>query len=597
MTTFAPTSVRLGDVVLALDGEQSFVRTMDLRPDINVIAQVELKYEQNKGIAQWLFTSLDPMTMEETDDFMQGILTISSGSNVGNVTYDICLRESLPQGTEIHNRAAIKFDDQATIMTPDWINVIDGIAPESHITVCEMVNDSTAAINISARDDLSGPWRYDVMAQYGIDAEWEVAATHVPCDSMAQIRVYEGINQGFYVVLTDSAGNVENKTALREYSLDYFSPNADTELAINISKGWTWVSHNQNDVVGIEQLPNAVQRVVSFDGETIRDSHFGMTGNIHELQATQLYKVMSNQETKLQCGGKLFNSTFKPIPLEAGWNWIGYPMHGTLSINDALIRLQANEEDCIVGQDGSAVFHDGMWIGTLTQLEPGKGYMLHVGEAQTLKLNDTKVNISQPMSSKTARKVEEWQVDIHRYPNVMPIIADLYDGNFPVNDDETYALAAFCGNECRGVAQQVQNHWMMNVVGHSGEHITFLVLKQGNNGMVKAQESVTMEQQLIGSLQHPLALHIGESSAIEETGASILRVFPTMATQNVTVDAGGSNIDHLFLINNKGQTVMEYENIDSGMTLDVSSLSDGVYVVNVILNGNSVSTKIVKQTK
>ena len=40
------------------------------------------------GVARWTFTSLDPMTMEPTDDIMQGVLPVNydGSSGIGNVT-------------------------------------------------------------------------------------------------------------------------------------------------------------------------------------------------------------------------------------------------------------------------------------------------------------------------------------------------------------------------------------------------------------------------------------------------------------------------------------------------------------------------------
>lgn len=160
------------------------------------------------------------MTMEPTNDPMQGFLPVNyNGNGIGEVTYDIVLRQPLAEETEVKNRASILFDINEPILTPTWTNIIDATAPESRVTDVNLLNDSTAAVSIEASDELSGPWRYDVYVQYGTGSAWWKAAENIPVDSVAEVRIYDGIDHGFYVVATDSAGNVERKEAEREYSL------------------------------------------------------------------------------------------------------------------------------------------------------------------------------------------------------------------------------------------------------------------------------------------------------------------------------------------------------------------------------------------
>ena len=219
LSTFRPTRVKIVEKSADLTGDKNFVTTVDMRPEINAIAQVEGKFDQSKGIARWHITSLDPMTMEPTDDVMQGVLPVNTnGNGIGEVSYNISLRPGLLHGTEISNRAGIVFDSNDVIMTPTWTNVIDRIAPESHVSDVQMLNDSTASVSIEASDELSGPWRYDVYVQYGSGA-WFKVAENVAADTVASVRIYDGINHGFCVLATDSAGNIEQKQMAREYTL------------------------------------------------------------------------------------------------------------------------------------------------------------------------------------------------------------------------------------------------------------------------------------------------------------------------------------------------------------------------------------------
>lgn len=222
LSTFTPTRIKIGDKSAELTGEKNFVTTIDMRPEINAIAQVEGTYDQKKGIAQWHISSLDPMTMEPTKYVMDGVLPVNTnGQGIGELMYDIKLKDGLAHGTEVPNQASIVFDTNEPIRTPTWTNVIDRIAPSSHITKVEQAGESDIAkVNIEATDELSGPWRYDVYVQYGEGSAWWKAAENVPVGSEASVKVYGGIKHSFYVVATDMAGNVEQKEAISEFTLD-----------------------------------------------------------------------------------------------------------------------------------------------------------------------------------------------------------------------------------------------------------------------------------------------------------------------------------------------------------------------------------------
>ena len=551
LDSFAPSQIKIGDRIELLDGSPNFIRTMDLRPDVDCIAQIECSYDRSKGIATWMLSSLDPMTMEPITDYTQGLLPVNlDGRGQGEVSYRISLKNNLIDGTEVKARAAIKFDDEDVIMTPDWVNIIDGVEPTSRVIGCELLNDSVAAVSIRGEDDRSGPWQYDIYAQYG-GGEWVTAASEVPIDRAAQVRVYEGIEHHFYALLTDSAGNVEVKEPLRELTFDYFSSDTETNLTLNLAKGWNWISHNLNSPLSVDVLKPNAYRIMGHDGETINDPRYGYTGTVSQMSPTELYKVEMSTADNIQLSGKLFNSALKPVPLVAGWNWIGYPMPGVMSVNEALVLLEADEDDCIVGQDGTAVYNDGLWRGTLTTLEPGKGYLLKTSSDKPLRLNNSRSSVrlyAPAMESQDDSEI--WSVDIHRYPNVTPIIADLWDG-YTLTSSVGYGLAAFVGDECRGIATEVNGRWMMNVYGIGGEKVTFKALDRSTGLVHDVTEIEAFTADLLGTMALPVQLHIADGSGLNNVMFDDVDVTPTLTTGPVTVTASAA-IDEVMVINMAG---------------------------------------------
>ena len=281
LSTFVPTHVKIGEKSTKLTGNKNFVTTIDMRPEINAIAQVEGTFDEQKGIAKWHISSLDPMTMEPTDDVMQGVLPVNTNDNgIGEVSYNISLRSGLLHGTHIDNRAGIVFDNNEEIITPTWTNVTDYMAPESYVADVQMVTDEVAEVYIEATDELSGPWRYDVYVQYGNGAAWWKVAENIPIDSMAQVKVYDGINHGFYVVATDSAGNVEVKDAAREFT-----------LRVGLTPG----DANNDGVVNIADVTAVINQINGVQTAAFRRKNADVNddGNINIADVTGIINIIN----------------------------------------------------------------------------------------------------------------------------------------------------------------------------------------------------------------------------------------------------------------------------------------------------------------
>lgn len=519
LSTYRPTKITIGNKSMELTGERNFISTLDMRPEINAIAQIEGTIDDKTGIVRWHISSLHPMTMEPSDDPMVGVLPVNfDGSGLGEASYDISLKKNLPHGTVIPNRSGNIFDSNETVMTPTWTNVIDRIAPESHVTDVKMLNDSTATVSIEATDELSGPWRYNVYVQYG-DGAWFLGAENVPIDTTASVKVYEGINHGFYVVVTDSAGNVEQKNAEREFTLEVFGSQVDTNTQLALAEGWNWVSHNQNEALALDELKPKAQRILSQTEELYKDARFGWSGDLEELSPTQMYKVQMAEVANIQLSGKLFNAGFRSIPLYAGWNWLGYPVANAMTVAEALEKLEAEEGDFIIGQDGMATYSEDQWTGTLIELQPGKGYMYRSTSDKNLFYNATAQVSSHPVAKRAA--AENWTVETRKYPNVMALVANLIQ-NGSVADADEWLVAAFCGDECRGVAQTVNGVLMMNIYGTGSEPISFYAMNRETEELMMATEAENFRTDVLGSMQQPYELHIGETTGVKDTSKELM---------------------------------------------------------------------------
>ena len=577
LKAFTPTGIKIGSREVSIGGDDvvtnndktTFVKTIDMRPEINAIAQVEGTFSQKTGIVEWRFTSLDPMSMEPTNDLMQGILPVNydGTSGIGEVLFEIGVKPNKADGTEVPNRAGIVFDYEEVIMTPTWKNIVDGTAPTSYVADVQMATDTTAAVRIVATDELSGPWRYNVYVQYG-DGAWFLGAENVPIDKVANVKVYEGIDHGFYTVVTDSAGNVEQKDAAREFTLEVFGSQVETNTQLALAEGWNWISHNQQEALSAETLKPKAQRIVSQTEELYKDSHFGWSGDLDELLPTEMYKVQMTEAEQVQLSGLLFNAAFRSVPLREGWNWIGYPVNKTMTPTEALAKLEAEEGDVLIGQDGMAQYNDGQWTGTLMELNPGHGYMYRSVSDKNLFLNATAQSSSRRAFVQRRKSSDQysevWQTDKRKYPNVMGTVIRLCKNGEAVNADE-WLVGAFCGDECRGVAEPVSDVLMMNVYGRGNEQIVFRVIHRESGELVGVSGQEAFRTDLLGTMQQPYELNIGQLTGIKEI-------------DNLRIDDPQSIYD------------LQGRKIDNGQSVN-GKLNRGVYIVTD--SNNSQTQKVV----
>jgi hypothetical protein len=116
-------------------GTTDFTQDVDLRPANDLIVRIEASLDAATSVLTWRFTSLDPDTLEPTEDPLAGFLPPNQTPPEGDgfVSFTVDPVPGLATGTEIANQAEIVFDVNEPIVTPLWSNTIDVSPPTSQI--------------------------------------------------------------------------------------------------------------------------------------------------------------------------------------------------------------------------------------------------------------------------------------------------------------------------------------------------------------------------------------------------------------------------------------------------------------------------------
>ena len=140
-------------------------------------------------------------------------------------------------------------------------------------------------------------------------------------------------------------------------------------------EGWNWwstdldITLNDLKAALVAALPGSTITIQSqTQNASYNPNNNRWTGRLTYLDVTQMYKIKHS------------------VIIQNGNNWIGYPLHETMSVNDALAGFPAVSGDIIQSHRNNSVFIRGAWRGALSNLEPGQGYIFQstVQEDRTL---------------------------------------------------------------------------------------------------------------------------------------------------------------------------------------------------------------------
>lgn len=215
LTTFAMKEIEIGRKSVEIDGGADFNTTVDMRPEINAIADISFTLDKTTGRAEWTIRSLDPMTMETATEVEQGVLPINLNDDegCGKILFDVNLKQGCESGMHFSNKATIVFDGNEPIETPAWDNVTDFTRPQTRITDVKTTDNKVFTFDTEEFDNESGLWKYNLYFRASDSADWTILKSGINPESLTYESEKE-LTGNFCVEATDKAGNVQTETPM-----------------------------------------------------------------------------------------------------------------------------------------------------------------------------------------------------------------------------------------------------------------------------------------------------------------------------------------------------------------------------------------------
>ena len=213
LSTFelGPVYFGLDEVAMPPPGARDWTTTVDLRPEKELVVQIDAGLDPATGIASWRLRGLNPTTGELETAPELGFLppNKTSPEGQGGVSFTVEQAAGLGHGATISNGADIFFDANDVIKTPVFTNTIDTTDPTSRIRKAKAKGGSCQKLKVGWKgaDTGAGVRFYEIeVAKQGRSY---VSVRSRTRQKSAKVKLAETGAFVFRSIATDGAGHVE----------------------------------------------------------------------------------------------------------------------------------------------------------------------------------------------------------------------------------------------------------------------------------------------------------------------------------------------------------------------------------------------------
>jgi hypothetical protein len=248
-----------------------------------------------------------------------------------------------------------------------------------------------------------------------------------------------------------------------------------------------------------------------------------------------MYQMKLSSRDTMTLTGYPLNLFTSTIPIVAGWNWISYQPQTGYEINYALSQMNPLNGNLIKNQSSYAIYVANLgWVGSLTFLSPKGGYLLKSQNVDSLMYPPPpfamKAMPELPREPNGIQPIafEGWSVDPTQYQYNMTMTGIVQNTGANISDSLD-VVAAFVGDECRGVAQAIRvdglNKYFFFMLAYSnvsaGEQLEFRFMDASANTKYALEEHLTFQQD--GNFGDVFAPYVWKTShVLDVSGNGIL---------------------------------------------------------------------------
>lgn len=294
-----------------------------------------------------------------------------------------------------------------------------------------------------------------------------------------------------------------------------FIPLNEIEQDLSLDRnGWKWFSLF---VTPKDADPSVVFKDATSAINTITDgvnSVVNWTSALTLNDPATMYKLYATQPYVETLIGEPTNPADIDITLTGnGWTWIGYPVQAMNSLDAAFASASPQEGDLVKNQNSFSYYTGGEWIGTLTAMVPGEGYLYNSLASAAKTFRYPKPTVS---GKKNAPRRSQSIAHHSSFRDNMTMVAVVMDGDELIENAQVsvYANAELCGFS--GEPVRDSKHFV-TIGGEKDDLLTFVVTLSDGREFVLSTSKVFEANAMLGSFNKPVVLQLNEATGIEDT--------------------------------------------------------------------------------
>lgn len=441
-----------------------------------------------------------------------------------------------------------------------------------------------------------------------------VYSNEVSSDNL-EFRIWDASTGQTYIAESEKPISFENNAVVGSPLQPVLFTAKDYRVQnITLNEGWTWISTN----IASDKLSDLNKLLA--DGKWTSDDQVkneqygfaswtkrnGWMGQLTAIDNDQMYLVHSSQPQSLHISGPAVDPTSHKLTIRgakadgtARWNYISYLPSDNFTLKEALAGYDAKEGDIVKSQTQMAMYSGNLgWIGSLTYMENGKGYMLQrqsQDDAQLQYPSKTSVGRKAKAAMAAAKNTDGTNAYFPYSANMTAVVevegVELQQGD---------RLVSYVAGEPRGYAEAIvlpdgRTVFMLTIGGDKPEAVDVTVERDGDV-VAKAPSAVSYAANSnVGTLSEPMRI-----SFLGTEGGLYIYPSPFYSQLKIRATVDRDAYTDVYVSDMSGKRIVAWNDCNTGGNVDITwnagnSVPAGVYIVSIAVDGNVYSMKAIKK--
>lgn len=430
-----------------------------------------------------------------------------------------------------------------------------------------------------------------------------------------EFRIWDASTGQTYIAQSEKPISFENNAVVGSPSQPVLFTAKDYRVQnITLNEGWTWISTN----IASDKLSDLNKLLA--DGKWTSDDQVkseqygfaswtkrnGWVGQLTEIDNDQMYLVHSSAPQNLHISGPAVDPTSHKLTIRGAkedgtprWNYISYLPSDNFTLKEALAGYDAKEGDIVKSQTQMAMYSGNLgWIGSLTYMENGKGYMLQrqsQDDAQLQYPSKTSVGRKAKAAMAAAKDADGTNAYFPYSANMTAVVevegVELQQGD---------RLVSYVAGEPRGYAEGItlpdgRTIFMLAVGGDKPEAVD-VTIERGGDIIAKAPSVISYAANSnVGTINEPM--HI---SFLGTEGGLYVYPSPFYSQLKIRAMVDRDAYADVYVTDMSGKRVVAWNDCNAGGNVDITwnagnTVPAGVYIVSISVDGNVYSMKAIKK--